>query len=346
MDGSSNTPRNAKGKDKEGSGGAGVRDAQSQLSTEQRPADSNSFLSPQTVTSTCTSDNISEPSSTFVPVDEPSRLPSPVAPISRQDGDLRLHPTSIVAEAPIANKQAPAPPPEPPTTDRSVETSENEPSTAAIGTGLTSDNTTSSEPTGGNTTAAAAAPAAATTRPFPPPGTLVVVQGVVHTTDVPRSNGPSTSMGSSGDATLSAPMDHSGTQPSRSPSQDRNGASARSRLSTLLRPRSMGPTPDTHGSDDAVQIIPAGQQTDGADINVDETIGTAESSTYASQEAAGTDEPISMGNESSHSTLVGAQHNEGREDVPGEVEQRNSDDANGSGPISSSSIDVLGTLLR
>lgn len=108
----------------------------------------------------------------------------------------------------------------------------------------------------------------------------------------------------------------------------------------------MGPTSDTHGSDDAVQIIPAGQQTDGADINVDETIGTAESSTYASQEAAGTDEPISMGNESSHSTLVGAQHNEGREDVPGEVEQRNSDDANGSGPISSSSIDVLGTLLR
>lgn len=156
-------------------------------------------------------------------------------------------------------------------------------------------------------------------------------------------------MGSSGDAASSAPMDHSGTQPSRSPSQDqdRNGGSARSRLSTLLRPRSVGPT--THGSglsDDAVQIVPVGRQTDGADLNIDETIGTAASSTYASQEAASTDEPIAMGNESSRTTLVGAQHNEGRENVPGEVEQRNNDDANGSGPISSSSIDVLGTLLR
>ena len=345
MDGPSNTPRNAKGKEKEGSEGGGVRDAQSQL-TDQRTADSNSFLSPQTVTSSRTSDNVSEPGSAFVPVDDLSRFPSPVAPITRQDDNLRLQPTSVVAETPLAEKQAPAPPPEPPT---SIETSENETSTtAAIGTGLPSDNTTSgsSEPTGVNasTTAAAAAPAA-TTRPFPPPGTLVVVQGVVHTTDVPRSNAPSTNVGPSADAS----MDHSGTQPSRSPSQDRNGPSARSRLSTILRPRSAGPASGTHDSgfpDDAAQITLGNQQSDGADLHIDETIGSAETSTFTSQEAAGTDEPTATGNESSHTTLVGAQHNEGRENVPGEVEQRNIDDANGSGPISSSSIDVLGTLLR
>ena len=347
MDGPSNAPPNAKGKEKEDYEGASARDSQSQLSTDQQPPDSNPSLSPQIVTSSSTSDSISEP------VDEPSRLPSPVASITRRDDE----PTPVVAQTPIEDKQAPPPPPEPPTTDGIVENAEDESSaTAAIGTGLTTDSATSrsSESPGSNasTTAAAVTPAAVTTRPFPPPGTLVVVQGVVHTTDVPRSN-----VGSSDDA---ASVDNNGTQPSRSPSQEQNGTSARSRLSTLLRPRSGGPAFGMHHSgllDDATQIS---QQTDGTNPNMDEAIGAAENTTYISQESgdfsssppAGSDDPATMGNESSRITPTGSQHSEGRQDaILGEGEQegateRNSDDVNESGPISSSSIDVLGTLLR
>ncbi|KAF8340058.1 hypothetical protein F5887DRAFT_454310 [Amanita rubescens] len=354
MDGPSIAPPNAKGKEKEDSG---ARDFQSQLSTDQQSPDSNPSLSPQIVTPSSTSDNISEPAPGFSPVDEPSRLPSPMTSITGRDDDSRSQPTPVVAQTPIADKQAPPPPPEPPTTDGNVETFENESSaTTAIGTGLTTDSTTSrsSESPGSNasTTAAAAAPAAATTRPFPPPGTLVVVQGVVHTTDVPRSN-----VGSSDDA---ASVDNNGTQSSRSPSQEQNGASTRSRLSTLLRPRSAGPAFGMHHSgllDDAAQIS---QQTDGANPIMDETNGTAENATYTSQESGdfssspstATDDPTAMGNESSRITPAGSQHSEGRQDVIlGEGEQdgateRNSDDVNESGPISSSSIDVLGTLLR
>ena len=358
MDGPSNAPPNAKGKEKEDCEAADARDSKSQSSTDRQPPDS---LSPQIVTSSSTSDNISEPAEVsdpgLSPVDEPSRLPSPVASITRRDGDSPSQPTSVVAQTPIADKQAPAPPPEPPTTDGNVEIVENESSTtAAIGTGLTSDSTTSrsSESPGSNasTPAAAAAPAAVTTRPFPPPGTLVVVQGVVHTTDVPRSN-----VGLSDDV---ASVDNNRTQPSRSPSQEQNGASARSRLSTLLRPRSAGPAFGMHHSgllDEAAQIS---QQTDDANPNMDETTGAAESATYTSQESrdfssspsTGADDPTAMGNESSRITPAGSQHSDGRQDaILGEGEQdgatqRNSDEVNESGPISSSSIDVLGTLLR
>ncbi|KAG9315668.1 hypothetical protein JVU11DRAFT_3314 [Chiua virens] len=81
-------------------------------------------------------------------------------------------------------------------------------------------------------------------RPFPPPGTLVVVQGVVHTTDVPRSSErpaatPSPTPPTIDDAT------HSNTTPNLEPTRPSSvppGTPSRNRLSGILpRPASMVP---------------------------------------------------------------------------------------------------------
>ena len=147
-------------------------------------------------------------------------------------------------------------------------------------------------------------------RPFPPPGTLVVVQGVVHTTDVPRPNALSTI------ATEASSASRSSSVPPN-PSND----NTRNRLSTLLRsrPGSANP-PDPSSSSDTPPLS---------------RISTSQDSTRS---------PNNPSVEPSQS------HTAPRTELPSlaNVHPPHIPTSNESQPgtISSSSIDVLGTLLR
>ncbi|TFK69550.1 hypothetical protein BDN72DRAFT_897220 [Pluteus cervinus] len=144
-----------------------------------------------------------------------------------------------------------------------------------------------------------------TQRPFPSPGTLVVVQGVVHTTDVPRPNPPA--------STLSpqppAPRPRSSSLP-RTSTLGSERSNARNRLSALLRPRpSSVMSPRMSSLEDSTAPTPV----------------SLLSQTEPSSEA--TDSP-SLPAESPLNTPLSSDTSNTRP-----------------GAISSSSIEVLGTLL-
>ncbi|KAK2465790.1 hypothetical protein APHAL10511_002334 [Amanita phalloides] len=352
VDGPSNglLPPNAKGKEREEYDDASTHDLQPQSATDEQPTDT--FLSPLIVPSPSTSQDRPESGhheTSFASVSE-SRPASQTA----QRNEVLSQPTPGMAETLVAVKQDPAPPQEPPTLDESVQTIENDSSTTTTVGAFPAPTSASNELPGDNTSAIAATPAPATapSRPFPPPGTLVVVQGVVHTTDVPRSG-----IGLNSDL---ASVENR-TQPSRSASQDGNATSARSRLSTLLRPRSIGPTFGVSDSsppeDSAAQTVPNNHSVDSAESNVEESTTVTENSAYTSPELNVLSRPSSAYNDASSAaladesplhTLTEADDSERRESVSSggqESANQHSDDGNGSGPISSSSIDVLGTLL-
>lgn len=185
-------------------------------------------------------------------------------------------------------------------------------------------------------------PSATPSRQFPPPGTLVVVQGVVHTTDVarppvsenftsrPSMAGPTTSpisraMSTARSTTTSSigmgPIIHnrasSSPRPSSSASADRS-TSARNRLSALI-PRSRPPS--------LLSVAPS---------VVDETSDGNTSDLSPESENAN-----SPGGSTS-ATSVGSEPRLPESDVQNGTGNGNTNDG---GAISSSSIDVLGTLL-
>jgi len=149
-------------------------------------------------------------------------------------------------------------------------------------------------------------------RPFPPPGTLVVVQGVVHTTDVPRPNAlsPITSEASSTSRSSSVPPN---------PSND----NTRNRFSTLLRSRpasASATAPDPSPSSDTPPL-----------------------SRISSTSQDSTQSPNNPSADPSQS------HTAPRTELPGLANVHPPPIPTSSnlqpGTISSSSIDVLGTLL-
>lgn len=86
-------------------------------------------------------------------------------------------------------------------------------------------------------------------RQFPPPGTLVVVQGIVHTTDVSRANNQGTDSNSTSTSTLRP-------APATSDTVTESGTSrARNRLSALLRPRSASSRPPSTIINDPVHSV-------------------------------------------------------------------------------------------
>lgn len=164
---------------------------------------------------------------------------------------------------------------------------------------------------------------ASSPRQFPPPGTLVVVQGIVHTTDVSRPNNSTPSdSATSGDA---PPQPGSGLGVG-----DQGMHRTRNRLSALLRPRSSSRPVTTTINDvpsTTIHIHPGGD----------------------SSSISGSESPTSS-DESAHTAITTTNINEigdsSREPLPAIPDQSPPAVENPSTAISSSSIDVLGTLLR
>jgi hypothetical protein len=165
-------------------------------------------------------------------------------------------------------------------------------------------------------------------RPFPPPGTLVVVQGIVHTTDVANSR-PGDASGTTTSSTDSTPQSNSGSPPSPRPdgSPENSTGRVRNRLSTLLRSRSTA-----HGSN-------SGQVSASNSMS---RLATPEPNNSVATSPAASTSPSR-----SHSTAptVDEFHRTTQEPPPNTHQQLPAGDTNSSS-ISSSSIDVLGTLLR
>ena len=149
-------------------------------------------------------------------------------------------------------------------------------------------------------------------RPFPPPGTLVVVQGVVHTTDVPRSSdrplnpiAPTTN----GALNLTTNSDPSSIRPSSAPPETRS----RNPLSAIL-PRPSGMVPS----------IPSPPPDPTFGPNNDSSARQTTSSPRGAVEESEDDDRV-------HRHPHGISMAQGPVGAPG---------------LSASSIDVLGTLLR
>ena len=158
---------------------------------------------------------------------------------------------------------------------------------------------------------------------FPPPGTLVVVQGIVHTTDVSRNNTQGTDSNSTSTSTL-RPV------PATSDTTAESGTSrARNRLSALLRPRSASSRPPSTINDSvpSVTITPPAD----SDLPLSSSVEPEVLETFT-QATPITNEP----------TIAQA-------DQPPSLEDSSlfpTNNHNHTPSISSSSIDVLGTLLR
>ncbi|KAF9265344.1 hypothetical protein L218DRAFT_1075924 [Marasmius fiardii PR-910] len=224
-------------------------------------------------------------------------------------------------------------------------------------------------------------------RPFPPPGTLVVVQGVVHTTDVPRpvstslsssplsSSSPSnpeyqdqtqtpTQAGSRlSDSGLGSRIRRSVSNASRPRSEI--GSSARNRLSALFsgsRPGSMVGRPSSSRSS-----IPLEEASSSTEIDVSSSSPDASSFRPVFGASSDSDPSVDVNSSSASSSGIGSAgrvDNESDattvasqplEGVSGSNEEQNQTSLRPGdriqptspqpGMISSSSIDVLGTLL-
>lgn len=149
-------------------------------------------------------------------------------------------------------------------------------------------------------------------RSFPPPGTLVVVQGVVHTTDVPPR----------------LPSNDAQDAARRSSSTPPNPSGRRNRLSALLhsRPSSMiAPRPPS-AVDTSSLAPPASTASDPATSSSHNLPGSSnDSQSNSTSPLENTDAPVQEGS------------NPPAEAAPPAAEEP--------GTISSSSIDILGTLL-
>lgn len=161
-------------------------------------------------------------------------------------------------------------------------------------------------------------------RQFPPPGTLVVVQGVVHTTDLPRPP-PSDAPASTPHSLLAVSgSEHrrsaSTPRPSRPSTAGSERSSARHRLSALIRPR------------------PASMLVSTPDSSLP-NVSTELQSPSASHETPSTStETSSDGGNDSTPPTVDSEAQSPAAPAPADIPR--------SGTISPSSIEVLGTLLR
>ncbi|RDB16059.1 hypothetical protein Hypma_003479 [Hypsizygus marmoreus] len=150
------------------------------------------------------------------------------------------------------------------------------------------------------------------THQFPPPGTLVVVQGVVHTTDVPRPPAPTTSP----PGPAAPPLRSSSTPPHPS------GGSTRNRLSALLQSR-------------PASIIGSRPPS---------TIGTISSNNHTSTTLDASPTPDNPSPDASNPTNPASPPEPANPSTPNPSTQAPPTNSR-PGTISSSSIDVLGTLL-
>ena len=161
-----------------------------------------------------------------------------------------------------------------------------------------------------------------TTRPFPPPGTLVVVQGIVHTTDVSRNgNSPSGSQPPQENAS------NSSTPAGLESSSEQSRSRARNRLSALLRPRSTSSRPRPASVNESMLAV--------AEAGLPEAGSASSSSSTLSPQISSAD-----GGPHANDLLEASNAAQGS--------GVNLSPATDTRPpsISSSSIDVLGTLLR
>ncbi|KAF8636219.1 hypothetical protein AX17_003705 [Amanita inopinata Kibby_2008] len=370
------TPVTEKGKEREEYMTNGVAEVQPPLPTDQQLTESNSLLPPPP-TSPDADDTTGELPTTTTSLNtlqEQSLLalsPMSTTQLERDAQETHLSPLPTVAETP-----SPPPPAAPlSTSDETDNMSEGDSATifataAGPSTSMSPDEVApaSDEPSGGGTDAPLpSAPIQGPTRPFPPPGTLVVVQGVVHTTDVPRpsigQNTPSPGFNADNVSTDQSRMRFT-PHASRPVSQERN-ISARNRLSSLLRPRSA--SANVTSSPLADSIIPPVSGNEPGNVSsggVSEAPDVARDGIHMSQEeglrdvtcsASGSDDPSAAGSGSMRPTSADEAE---RQDMPaatsgsphlddGEqsITQRSSEDSTGGSAISSSSIDVLGTLL-
>ncbi|KDQ62164.1 hypothetical protein JAAARDRAFT_450738 [Jaapia argillacea MUCL 33604] len=170
-------------------------------------------------------------------------------------------------------------------------------------------------------------------RHFPPAGTLVVVQGVVHTSEVPRPPPPSSTLAP---PNTDASRGRLGTSPARptrlsldassdrrSSSTPRSAATSRNRLSGLLRPPSMLSSSRRHSSEpnaDSRGLAPA----ESSEESTATSTSTASTSSSLSEDHTATDTtPPSEGEPTTNGREVAVRH----------------------APLSPGSIEVLGTLL-
>ncbi|KAF9562155.1 hypothetical protein CPC08DRAFT_706880 [Agrocybe pediades] len=158
-------------------------------------------------------------------------------------------------------------------------------------------------------------------RHFPPPGTLVVVQGIVHTTDVSRPIGASTSS-SAEDITSTTSSGNGRTNTTNEVTSDQATGRTRSRLSSLLRPRSVSSRP----SSVLINDPPLAPATAPVDVVPSESQPVLNDSTQTEVITSTVDEAVEA-------------------ETPRVVDASPSTTENRSPSISSSSIDVLGTLL-
>lgn len=157
-------------------------------------------------------------------------------------------------------------------------------------------------------------------RHFPPPGTLVVVQGIVHTTDVSRAATPPPP----------PPDNNTSNSNARPPSglaagSEQTRTRSRNRLSALLRPRSTSSRPSSTVVTD-LTTIPSPPELESPPLSGSES---------PSEESTQTDVTIPVVNEN-----VDSPRQDQLADAPPPATE------NRVPSISSSSIDVLGTLLR
>ncbi|CAA7266042.1 unnamed protein product [Cyclocybe aegerita] len=182
-------------------------------------------------------------------------------------------------------------------------------------------------------------------RQFPPPGTLVVVQGIVHTTDVSRTPSPAapTAAPTATPTPGPAPSQPPSTANSRPAShldveRDQAPSRARNRLSALLRPRSASSRRSSALINDASPTPTPPPEPE---------LPTSESSTSSSSaESAPTDVTIPLISDSAEASSSQPQPTELPSSEPQQQQQQSQPQTENRAPaISSSSIDVLGTLL-
>ena len=162
-------------------------------------------------------------------------------------------------------------------------------------------------------------------RQFPPPGTLVVVQGIVHTTDVPRPNSVPVNSSLSENTSTSTTRNPR-TNPSPESASDQNTSRARNRLSSLLRPRSVSSRPSS-------TII--------SELPVPPSVAESVNASMLPESQPTLHDSLHAG-----TTLPSGVLESAAVESPRSVDTLTQATENRAPLISSSSIDVLGTLLR
>lgn len=193
-------------------------------------------------------------------------------------------------------------------------------------------------------------PAATTVgnRQFPPPGTLVVVQGIVHTTDISRSNNNSTTTASN-NSNNSNNMNSANPIPSGSGVTRGGSGGVENNSSTIgTATAADGSRAQSQSQQSNRALVPSSDYSGPRNNRLSALLGRA------SRPASRMDDQVGGSSGGIEEGTAGAGQVDGNSSLEGgggplaqdRSQQQESENSNSSSQISSSSIDVLGTLLR